>query len=213
MLVEGAAAVAGAVVATSVMVRAKEARADAGDDITTLNALLSAEYNAIKAYSAGAGIIGAAPSSDPFFAAKSVVTAVAVHFQQQHKDHAVKLDATIKALGGTPVAEDSVTFTAPAGLKPTIQSVLELAANAEKNASIAYCDVLKTITASENAELIAAVGAVETQHFIVLSLILQSIVAPTATTESGVADVVPTAFAVTLGSDKGLETVPDFTFA
>ena len=36
-------------------------------DIEPLNALLSAEYNAITAYTAGAGLIDAAPNTDPLF--------------------------------------------------------------------------------------------------------------------------------------------------
>ena len=61
MLVEGAA-----VIAATMLIRPSGAFAQANDDVTTLNALLSAEYNAIKAYTAGAGIIQGAAASDPF---------------------------------------------------------------------------------------------------------------------------------------------------
>jgi Ferritin-like domain len=62
------------------------------NDNTTLNALLSAEYDAIATYTAGAGIIAA--DSATAQATRDTVTAVAVHFRDQHTQHAAALPSS-----------------------------------------------------------------------------------------------------------------------
>lgn len=205
--------VAGIGTAVAFAMRRGIARADAAEDIPTLNALLSAEYNAIQAYTAGAGVLSAPPSGDPLAAAAPTVLAVAVHFQSQHRDHANALAAVITAAGGTPVAESSVMFTPPSGFTGTVTNVIKLAANAEKAASIAYAEVQKTLTTQMNAALVAAIGANETQHFTVLSLLAEGQITATAATMAMATDVVPVAFVTAQNSESGLESIPDFTFS
>lgn len=183
------------------------------DDVAVLNALLSAEYAAVKAYDAGAGILMDPPEGDPLATAAPTVLAVAVHFQQQHRDHAVQLAARITADGGTPVEEASVMFTPPAGFTPSVLNVIRLAANAEKDAAVAYNQVLAEVDSQMHASLIASIGGVEAQHFIVLSLVAQQVVQATEATAAMAMELTPTAFVVSpAGGVDGLSMIPDFTY-
>jgi hypothetical protein len=146
--------------------------------------------------------------------AAPTVLAVAQHFSSQHQDHATQLSAAVTAAGGTPVAQSSVTFTAPSGWTPSVLNVLKLAANAEKAASIAYVETLKQVSAASASQLVASIGGVETQHFTILSLIILGVAAPTAATLSTATDVVPRSFTASPASGvAGLETVADFTYS
>ena len=212
-LVRGVALAAGAGVVVATLLKSKVARADTGD-ATLLNALLSAEWAAIAAYTAGGQYLAAPSNSDPMASSAPTVLAVAQHFAQQHQDHATQLSAAVTAAGGTPVAQSSVTFTPPQGWTASVLNVLKLAANAEKAASIAYTDTLKQISAATAAQLIASIGGDETQHFTILSLIILGVAAPTADTLSMATDVVPRSFTASPATGApGLETVPDFTYA
>ena len=212
-LVRGVALAAGAGVVVATLLKSKVARADTGD-ATLLNALLSAEWAAIAAYTAGAQYLASPSQSDPMASSAPTVLAVAQHFAQQHQDHATQLSAAVTAAGGTPVAQSSVTFTPPQGWTASVLNVLKLAANAEKAASIAYTETLKQISAATAAQLVASIGGDETQHFTILSLIILGIAAPTADTLSMATDVVPRSFTASPAAGvEGLETVPDFTYA
>jgi len=212
-LVRGVALAAGAGVVVATLLKSKVARADTGD-ATLLNALLSAEWAAIAAYTAGGQYLASPSNSDPMASSAPTVLAVAQHFAQQHQDHATQLSAAVSAAGGTPVAQSSVTFTPPQGWTASVLNVLKLAANAEKAASIAYTDTLKQISAATAAQLIASIGGDETQHFTILSLIILGVAAPTADTLSMATDVVPRSFTASPAAGaEGLETVPDFTYA
>jgi hypothetical protein len=209
-VLKGATALSAGVALVSVL-KPGTAHAQPMQDLTLLNALLAAEYGAIAAYTAGAGILMAPPSGDPQASVAPAALAVAVHFQSQHREHAVKLAGLITAGGGTPVAESSVMFTPPMGFRAGVLNVIRLACNAEKGAAIAYADTLKSLSSQASAEVVAAIGGVETQHFIVLYLLATGIVSPAP----GVmpADVVPQAFTSRLGSGTmGLQDVPDFTY-
>jgi hypothetical protein len=210
----GALLAAGLGTALAITAAPRRARAQAMNDVQTLNALLTAEYSAVKAYDAGAAILTSPPATDPDRAAAPVVLAVAAHFQQQHRDHAAQLAAMVTSSGGTPVMESTVTFTPPTGFTASVANVIKLAANAEKAAAVAYADVLRTVTSQMAAKLIAAIGGVEAQHFIVLSLLARNVVGATAMTQAMAADVVPRSFVNAVGGGTtGLETVPDFTYA
>src|SRR6185437_9591302 len=74
----GALAAGGAALAVGALARTARA---GNDDVGTLNGLLLAEYGAIAAYSAGAGILMSPPANDALASAAPVVLAVAVHFQ------------------------------------------------------------------------------------------------------------------------------------
>jgi hypothetical protein len=145
--------------------------------------------------------------------AAPTVLAVATHFSSQHQDHATQLTAAVTAAGGSPAAQSSVTFTFPVGFSPSVLKVLKLAANAEKAASIAYTETLKQLSAATAAQLVAAIGGVETQHFTILSLIVLGVAAPTAQTLSMATDVVPRSFTASPSAGvPGLETVADFAY-
>ena len=82
-------------------------------DIPPLNGLLAAEYGAIAAYTAGIPMLEMPATGDPLASSGFVIGAIARAWQTQHREHAAQLAATVTAIGGTPVAENSITFTAP----------------------------------------------------------------------------------------------------
>jgi hypothetical protein len=180
-------------------------------DVMALNALLTAEYAAVKAYDAGAAILMAPPAMDPLAGIAPVALAVAGRFQQQHRDHAEVLAETITAARGTPVDEASVMFTPPAGFSSGVLNVLKLACNAEKAASIAYNNTVQVLTQHSNRVLASAIEGDETQHFIVLYAILKGVAAPGPMVMM-VDKVVPTSFVTTIADKPGLETVPALMF-
>jgi hypothetical protein len=182
-------------------------------DIEPLNALLSAEYNAITAYTAGAGLIGAAPDTDPLYGLADVITKIAVDIQSQHKLHAAALVEAIEALGGTPVVEDDIAkaFTPPDGLvdNPTITNVLKFAAGAERAAAVAYNQVLAGFEEAQHRFLAAAIEGDETQHFIVLAALVLGLADPGGNLDATTAeDVVPQAFVSKVGDEPGLNAAP-----
>jgi hypothetical protein len=184
-------------------------------DVTLLNALLTAEHKAIAAYTAGAGLIAAAPSTDPLITYKDGITKIAVHFQDQHKLHRDALIETINGLKGAPVTEAAALtgFAAPAVLtgNPTILNVLKFAAGAERQAAIAYNEVVSGLEAAKNRFLATIIEGDESQHFIVLTAVIAGLVdlpAPAAFTDAAVALVVPQAFVYTRGANKGLNEAP-----
>jgi hypothetical protein len=185
-------------------------------DIDPLNALLSAEYNAITAYTAGAGLIGSAKAADPLYALREVITDIAVSIQAQHKLHAAALVDAIIGLQGTAVKEADIAakFTAPAALvaNPTISNVLKFAASAERGAAVAYNQVLAGLEDAKLRFLASAIEGDESQHFIVLAALVLGLAAPgpnLSTTTA--AEVIPEAFVSTVGTQKGLDSgVPDY---
>jgi len=185
-------------------------------DIEPLNALLAAEYNAITAYTAGAGLIADAKAADPLYALREVVTDVAVAIQAQHKLHAAALVDAIIELDGTPLKEADVAakFAPPAALidNPTISNVLKFAAAAERGAAVAYNQVLAGLEDSKLRFLASAIEGDESQHFIVLAALVLGLAAPgpnLSTTTAG--EVVPEAFVSTIGAQPGLDQgVPDY---
>jgi hypothetical protein len=187
-------------------------------DITPLNSLLTAEYLAVTAYTAGAGLIAAAPDTDPLKGLADVITAVAVDFQAQHKLHAEALAEQVVALGGTPVVEADVaaTFVPPQALldAPTITNVLKYAAGAERNAAVAYNQVIGALEAGQLRFLASAIEGDETQHFIVLAALVLGLAGPgPELNTTTAADVVPQAFVYKVGAQPGLDTAPPDYFA
>lgn len=199
MIVRSAAAAAGLGLSISLSTAARKARAevnptpDANADNTTLNALLNAEYDAVATYTAGAGIIAA--DSATLQATRDLVTAVAVHFQDQHKLHAAALSKMITDNGGTP-ATDTMTPAIPSSFPSaaTTTDVIKLAADKEKAAAYTYANVMQTISTQAAAKLVSSIGGVETQHFVVLYLLAEGLITTTSTTMANVALVVPAAF-------------------
>ncbi len=194
------------------LLKSASSYAQAADDLGVLKALIKAERNAIKTYTAGAGVIDAATAVDGLYAYRGIVKAVALHFQAQHQDHEAKLVKYLTAQGGT---DDVGTGSAqiPTGFVPNIKNVVDLATNAEKAAAIAYTDVQKQISKSENAELAAAIGADETMHFVVLQLIARGFVVPPDSTKNvdattlapAAAKLSARSFIVTIDGSPGLD--------
>lgn len=178
-------------------------------DIASLNALLTAEYKAIDAYTQGAGVL----TTDTTDLGK-LVLAVAIEFQKDHKEHAALLDKTIKALGGTPVTEAANKFTLPTGFKASTANVMKLACNEERKAAVAYNQVIKGLKAKNNRFIAAAIEGDETQHYVVLVTLIEGLAVPTTelTATKNADKVVPQAFTsatTDLGGGAGLQAEAD----
>jgi len=191
------------------------AAADA--DVEPLNALLTAEYNAITAYTAGAMLINAAATTDPLYALRTVIVDIAVDIQSHHKLHATALVEAIRELNGTPVVETEVAakFTPPKGLtdNPTITNVLKFAAGAERGAAVAYNQVLAGLEDAKYRFLASAIEGDESQHFIVLAALVLGLAAPGPKLSSARADdVIPEAFVTTVRGNTGLDVSPPSYF-
>lgn len=205
MLVRSAATAAGIGLSISVLAAQRKAQAkvdpvpNAASDNDVLNALLKAEYDAIATYTAGAGII-AADTATPQ-ATRDTVTGVAVHFRNQHTEHAAALKKLIETNGGTP-ATDSGTPTLPSSFPAataTTTDVIKLAADKEKAAAFTYAQVMASISTQTAAKLVASIGAVESQHFVVLYLLAEGLIEATAKTGMSPTLVVPAAFILDVG--------------
>lgn len=182
----GAAAVlAGVGAALAVSTAGRDAQAQSAGDITALNNLLRAEYELQQAYDIAIGFMMAAPTSspdDPMRMVGPTYARVIQHYRGQHANHAMRLRTLIQNFQGTPISDSTVVFTPPpAPFTRTVVNFLRLACNREKAAALAYTNALKTLGNANAAELAAAVGAVETQHFIALYLLLKNAVIPSAT--------------------------------
>lgn len=184
-------------------------------DVMALNALLSAEYEAIKAYEAGRTIVMNAPDTDPQAMFKLVLVAVIDRWKAQHESHAMQLSTLITGLRGTPIMRPTTAFAPPTGFVANITNVLILAANAEKAAAVTYNTTINTLKRGDTRALAASIEGDETQHFVVLNALLNRAVAPgSAIVTGGVNDIVPQAFVVRVGAGmNSLQDVTDFTFA
>ena len=132
------------------------------NDVAILNTALGLENEAISAYQIGAtsGLL------------QKPVLDVAVKFQSDHKAHRDALTATIKKLGGTPVAAKSDAEVAQAlnaaSLKTQID-VLRLAQRLEKGAANAYIGVIPAFGDRALAQVSARLAADEAMHWTVLT--------------------------------------------
>ena len=187
----------------------------ANPDLPALNSLLAAEYNAIKAYTAGIAVLQMPPTGDPSAALGLPLATIATNWQIQHRDHAGQLAATITSLGGTPITEASITFTAPTGFTGTIHNVLVLACNAELAAAIAYNEGVKSMATASARALAANIEGTETQHFTVLYALLKQTAAPNLTNILNVlTEIVPRSFVLNAGGmNNGLQSLADLPYA
>jgi rubrerythrin len=166
--------------------------------------LLAAEYDAVATYSAGATIIAA--DTDTPQATRDIVTSVALHFRDQHRQHAAALAAMIEANGGDAV-KDTGRATLPASFpaqSATTVDVIKLGADKEKQAEFTYTQVMAAISTQNAAKLVAAIGAVETQHFVVLYLLAEGLISATEKTAMSPTLVVPAAFILDVGGEDSL---------
>ena len=132
------------------------------EDVEILNVALGLEHEAINAYQLGAesGLL------------EKPVLNTAVLFQSHHKAHRDALVATIKKLGGMPVAEKSMKDYAAALNAGSLKSqgdVLALAARLEKGAANAYLGVIPSFSDKGLSQVSARLAADETMHWTVLA--------------------------------------------
>lgn len=138
----------------------------AASDVGILNVALALEHEAISAYQLGAqsGLL------------QKPVFDVAILFQSHHKEHRDALVATIRKMGGTPVAAKSDAEVAKAlnaaSLK-TQTDVLKLAQRLEKGAANAYVGVIPSFNDRTLAQISARLGEDEVMHWTALTGALQ----------------------------------------
>lgn len=182
-------------------------------DVMHLNPLLTAEYEAIKAYEQGLMILNSPPMGDPLTVLARDLARIATRWQSQHRDHATALAATISANRGTPVAESSVMFSLPTPFPLSITNVLKLAFNKERQAAIAYNDAVKAMSGPGNRFLAGSIEGDETQHLIILRSILLGVANAGATIVTE--DMVPKSFVSTVSAGtnpQGLQTLLDLPY-
>ena len=122
-------------------------------DVAILNVALGLEYQAIYAYNtaAGTGLL-----SEP-------VKAVAVLFLGQHEEHASLESATVKKMGGTPVAKMEKYNLDFSGIK-TEKDILAFALGLEQQAAVTYLTQAANFMSKELIPIVAGIGANEAQH-------------------------------------------------
>lgn len=178
-------------------------------DVMTLNALLTAEYRAVKAYEAGLTVLRSPPMGDPLTVLARDLTRIALRWQSQHRDHASALAAAIGGNYGTPVVESSVMFALPDMFPATITNVLKLAFNEERAAALAYNDAVKAMGGTNNRFLAGSIEGDETQHVIILQSLLLGVAGAGSTILD--MDVVPRSFVSTVSAGtnpNGLQAAP-----
>jgi rubrerythrin len=136
--------------------------ANPANDVGILNVALGLEHEAISAYQLGAqsGLL------------QKPVLDVAVAFQSHHKEHRDALIATIRKLGGSPVAAKPDAEVAralnAAALKNQVD-VLRLAQRLERGAANAYIGVIPSFEDKALAQVSARLAADETMHWTALT--------------------------------------------
>jgi rubrerythrin len=138
------------------------AKSNPAEDAKILNVALGLEHEAIMAYqiAAESGLVSQA------------VLPVAVSFQSHHKEHAAALDATIRKLGGVPVASKTKAEYAAALNAASLRSqgdVLMLAARLERGAANAYLGVIPSFADKDLAKVSGRLAADETMHWTILA--------------------------------------------
>ncbi len=126
-------------------------------DVRILNSALGAEREAIAAYQVGAesGLL------------KPDVLKLAVGFQSDHKAHAGALEATVRKLGGEPVAAKA-KYSFPTDKLKTQADVLQFAAGLEKGAVSAYLGAVPLFADRQLAQVAASILGDESMHWAVL---------------------------------------------
>lgn len=127
------------------------------NDVAVLNSALAAEHQGIAAYQVGAesGLL------------QKPVLNLAVQFQGHHKAHADLLAATIKQLGGNPVAAQS-RYDFPVDKLKTQADVLRFAAELERGAVSAYLGAVPLFGNRDLAKAAASILGDEAMHWAIL---------------------------------------------
>jgi len=136
--------------------------ANPSNDVATLNVALGLEHEAINAYQLGAesGLL------------QQPVLNTAVAFQSHHKEHRDALIATIRKMGGMPVAEKPKAEYARALNASSLRNqadVLKLAQRLERGAANAYLGVIPSFGDKGLAQVAARLAADETMHWTALT--------------------------------------------
>lgn len=131
-------------------------------DVNILNVALGLEHEAINAYQLGAesGLL------------QQAVLNTAVGFQSHHKEHRDALIATIRKMGGTPVAEKPKAEYAQALNAASLRNqtdILKLAQRLERGAANAYLGVIPSFSDKGLAQVAARLAADETMHWTALT--------------------------------------------
>ena len=129
----------------------------AANDVAVLSSALAAEHQAIAAYQVGAesGLL------------QKPVLNLAVQFQGHHKAHADLLAATIKQLGGSPVAALS-RYDFPVDKLKNQTDVLRFAAELERGAVSAYLGAVPLFGNRDLAKAAASILGDEAMHWAIL---------------------------------------------
>ena len=130
-------------------------------DVDLLNASLEGEYFGIAAYQAamGTGLLD------------DGVRAVAQKFQDDHKKHAERFQATIVDLGGDPVRTKTWDQYASEFPPPPLESqadILRYAASLEQSGASASTASVGEFSSPDLARMVASIAAVEAMHWSVL---------------------------------------------
>ena len=131
-------------------------------DVQILNVALALEHEAISAYQLGAmsGLL------------QKPVLDVAMLFQSHHKEHRDALIATIRKMGGTPIAAKSDAEIGRALNAASLKSqadVLRLAQRLERGAANAYLGVIPSFGDKGLAQVAGRLAADETMHWTALA--------------------------------------------
>lgn len=135
--------------------------ADTMNDIDILNAELGGEYFGVAAYDAamGTGLL------------EEGVRAVAEKFQNDHKQHAERLQEAIVALGGEPVKTKTWDQYASEFPPPPLASqadILRYAASLEASGASAGVASVADLSSPKLIQLVTSIVGVETMHWSVL---------------------------------------------
>lgn len=207
-LTGGAAAIAGVGAALAVSAVASEARADNASDAVAVNAMLTKSFEIIAVYDAAIGALTGMPET-------ATVAALFTHFRQQHRDQTVQLAARVTALGGTPVMESAVNAPPnPTGFTRTGANYLKHLANLTRQAAVANIARLNAIGSKDAAEVVAGVIGTQTQHFIVLYLLVKGVAQPGPMAAAMLNQIVPRAFVnVEAAASASLASLADLPFS
>jgi hypothetical protein len=168
-------------------------------DNERLNQLLRIEYDLVACYDFAQPLIAqdaTTPQTE-----RSNVTKLALHFQSQHKQHALALRSLIQTNGGTPATDDKKAML-PSALDTTSAKTLQLiqlGADKERDAAVQFAQAMLSLSTRGAASLVAAIGAVHTQQFTFMYLLAERIALLTDRAGMTPEQVVPAAFILDVG--------------
>ena len=127
-------------------------------DIEILNRSLAGEYFGIAAYDAalGSGVLEEGPRG------------VAEKFQDDHRQHAQRIQDTIVGIGGDPIKSKTWEAYASEFPPPPLKSqtdVLRYAASLEESGAIGSVASVAELSSPELASLAASIAGVEAMHW------------------------------------------------